>query len=146
MIRESTGRGSTLGIASHPLTTRRATTHVEAYALGMVSAADRAEQQQAGEKLRAADYGDSGLVFATGKGTPLDAQNIINRFFKPLLKRAELPDIRWHDLATPTPTFYSPGAPTRPTSRSLWDTRRSSSPSTATPTGCPRWAATPLTG
>jgi integrase len=98
MIRESTGRGSTLGIASHPLTTRRATTHVEAYALGMVSAADRAEQQQAGEKLRAADYGDSGLVFATGKGTPLDAQNIINRFFKPLLKRAELPDIRWHDL------------------------------------------------
>ena len=98
MIRESTGRDSTLGIASHPLTTRRATTHVEAYALGMVSAADRAEQQQAGEKLRAADYGDSGLVFATGKGTPLDAQNIINRFFKPLLKRAELPDIRWHDL------------------------------------------------
>jgi integrase len=28
----------------------------------------------------------------------LDAQNIINRSFKPLLKRAELPDIRWHDL------------------------------------------------
>ena len=22
----------------------------------------------------------------------------VNRFFKPLLKRAELPDIRWHDL------------------------------------------------
>jgi integrase len=37
-------------------------------------------------------------VFATGKGTPIDAQNIINRFFKPLLKRAQLPDIRWHDL------------------------------------------------
>ena len=50
------------------------------------------------EKLRATDYGDSGLVFATGKGTPIDAQNIINRFFKPLLKRSELPDIRWHDL------------------------------------------------
>jgi len=55
-------------------------------------------KQQAEEKLRAADYGDAGLVFATGKGTPLDAQNIINRFFKPLLTRAELPDIRWHDL------------------------------------------------
>ena len=51
-----------------------------------------------GQKLRAADYGDSGFVFATGKGTPIDAQNIINRFFKPLLKRAQLPDIRWHDL------------------------------------------------
>jgi integrase len=37
-------------------------------------------------------------VFATGKGTPLDAQNIINRHFKPLLKRAGLPSIRWHDL------------------------------------------------
>jgi integrase len=37
-------------------------------------------------------------VFATRKGTPIDAQNIINRFFKPLLKRAQLPDIRWHDL------------------------------------------------
>jgi integrase len=53
---------------------------------------------QAEEKLRAADYADSELVFATGKGTPIDAQNIINRFFKPLLKRAELPDMRWHDL------------------------------------------------
>ena len=49
-------------------------------------------------KLRTTDYEDSGLVFATGKGTPLDAQNIINRFFKPLLKRAGLPNIRWHDL------------------------------------------------
>jgi integrase len=37
-------------------------------------------------------------VFATGKGTPLDAQNIVNRHFKPLLRRARLPDIRWHDL------------------------------------------------
>ena len=52
MIRESTGRGSTLGIASHPLTTRRATTHVEAYALGMVSASDRAEQQRAEAECR----------------------------------------------------------------------------------------------
>jgi len=50
------------------------------------------------EKLRATGYEDSGLVFATGKGTPLDAQNIINRFFKPLLRRAQLPEIRLHDL------------------------------------------------
>jgi integrase len=55
-------------------------------------------KRQFEEKLRATDYADSGLVFATGKGTPIDAQNIINRFFKPLLKRAELPNIRWHDL------------------------------------------------
>ena len=41
---------------------------------------------------------DNGLVFPTTIGTPLDAQNIINRHFKPLLRRAGLPDIRWHDL------------------------------------------------
>ena len=55
-------------------------------------------KEQAEEKLRATGYGDSGLAFATGKGTPHDSQNIINRYFKPLLKRAELPRIRWHDL------------------------------------------------
>jgi integrase len=37
-------------------------------------------------------------VLAMGKGTPIDAQNIINRHFKPMLKRAGLPSIRWHDL------------------------------------------------
>ena len=50
------------------------------------------------EKLRASSYEDSGFVFATSKGTPLDAQNIVNRHFKPLLKRTGLPDKRWHDL------------------------------------------------
>jgi hypothetical protein len=37
-------------------------------------------------------------VFATGKGTPLDAQNIVNRHFKALLKRANRAYMRWHDL------------------------------------------------
>jgi integrase len=63
-----------------------------------VEALRRHRRRQAEEKLRATDFEDFGLVFATGKGTPLDAQNIVNRDFKPLLKRAELPDIRWHDL------------------------------------------------
>lgn len=50
-------------------------------------------------QLRAgSEWQDNGLVFATGKGTPLEAQNIVNRFFKPLLKRAGPPNIRWHDL------------------------------------------------
>ena len=51
-------------------------------------------KRQTEEKLRTTDYEDSGVVFATGKGTPLDAQNIVNRHFKPLLKRAGLWDIR----------------------------------------------------
>jgi integrase len=32
-----------------------------------------------------------GLVFTSSKGTPLDAQNIVNRHFKPLLLRAGFP-------------------------------------------------------
>jgi integrase len=35
---------------------------------------------------------------ATGKGTPYDYQTVTTRHFKPLLKRAGLPDIRFHDL------------------------------------------------
>ena len=37
-------------------------------------------------------------MFATKKGTPLDGQNVTKRSFKPLLKGAGLPDIRFHDL------------------------------------------------
>jgi integrase len=55
-------------------------------------------KRQLEEKLRVADYEDSGLVFASSKGTPIDAQNVVNRYYKPLLKRASLPPIRFHDL------------------------------------------------
>jgi integrase len=55
-------------------------------------------KHQLEEKLRVGSYEDSDLVFATGKGTPLDAQNIVNRHFKPLLKHTGLPPVRWHDL------------------------------------------------
>ena len=55
-------------------------------------------KQQSEVPSGAKDYDNSGLLFATGKGTPLDAQNVINRHFKPLLKDAGLPDIRFHDL------------------------------------------------
>lgn len=37
-------------------------------------------------------------MFASKHGKPLDAQNVVNRHFKPLLKRAGLPDIRFHNL------------------------------------------------
>ena len=63
-----------------------------------VSALKSHRKRQAEEKLRVADYEDSGLVFASSKGTPIDAQNVVNRYYKPLLKRAGLPPIRFHDL------------------------------------------------
>ncbi len=43
-------------------------------------------------------YDGRGLVFATSKGTPTSGTNLVNRSFKPLLKRAGVPNIRFHDL------------------------------------------------
>src|SRR5205814_1410474 len=41
---------------------------------------------------------DQDLVFPNAVGGPFERQNIQRRSFKPLLKRAGLPDIRFHDL------------------------------------------------
>lgn len=41
---------------------------------------------------------DHGMVFTSQTGTPVMRQDLITRSFKPLLKRAGLPDIRFHDL------------------------------------------------
>ena len=37
-------------------------------------------------------------VFSTAQGTPPNPANIISRHFKPILERAGLPPIRFHDL------------------------------------------------
>ncbi|MEZ5318423.1 MAG: site-specific integrase [Vicinamibacterales bacterium] len=50
------------------------------------------ERLLAGEKWR-----DTGLVFVTRTGTPLESRNV-TRTFQNLLKRAGLPRIRFHDL------------------------------------------------
>ena len=43
-------------------------------------------------------YQDQGLIFPSRKGTSMNARNLTARSFKPILKRAGLPDIRLHDL------------------------------------------------
>jgi integrase len=43
-------------------------------------------------------YEDHGLIFASENGTPLNPENLVKRSFKPLLTRADLPEIRFHDL------------------------------------------------
>lgn len=64
-----------------------------------VEALRRHGRRQTEEKMKAGSlYEDNGLVFASEIGTPLDAQNVVNRSFKPLLRRAGLPSIRFHDL------------------------------------------------
>lgn len=54
--------------------------------------------RQAREKAAGPLYRDQGLVFASLSGTPLEGSNVNRRSFKPLLERAGLPDIRFHDL------------------------------------------------
>jgi integrase len=43
-------------------------------------------------------YEDCGLVFATEKGTLVNPSNLRKRSFAPLLSKAQLPRIRFHDL------------------------------------------------
>ncbi len=43
-------------------------------------------------------YKDQGLAFATEAGTPVNPTNLRRRSFAKLLKRAKLPEIRFHDL------------------------------------------------
>ncbi|MCA1731840.1 MAG: site-specific integrase [Actinobacteria bacterium] len=43
-------------------------------------------------------YQNRDLVFATGCGTPINLSNLRNRSLSPLLKKAGLPQISFHDL------------------------------------------------
>jgi integrase len=56
-------------------------------------------KRQLEDQLRAGvQWADYGLVFATRTDTPYDYQTVTSRHYKPPLKRADLPDIRFHDL------------------------------------------------
>jgi integrase len=43
-------------------------------------------------------WSENGLIFASETGEPLDRRAVTKLMFKPLLKRAGLPEIRFHDL------------------------------------------------
>lgn len=64
-----------------------------------VSALRKHRARQSEERLMLGSlYQDRGLIFATGHGTPMEATNVVDRSFKPLLRSTGLPDIRFHDL------------------------------------------------
>ena len=66
---------------------------------GAVEALKSHRARQAEEKLRAGSlYGDKGLVFAGEGGGLINPSNLRQRSFAPLLKRAGLPQITFHDL------------------------------------------------
>src|SRR5688572_20255069 len=56
-------------------------------------------KKQLEEKVKLAGlYKDHGLIFASGVGTPINPENLVKRYFKPLLEKAGLPEVRFHDL------------------------------------------------
>jgi len=64
----------------------------------VVRALKRHKARQLEQRLAAgANWVEAGLVFTTRKGTPLEPRNVV-RDFKHLLKRADLPETRFHDL------------------------------------------------
>ncbi len=56
----------------------------------------KARQMQE-QLIEGPNWKDHGLVFCTSVGTPIAPRNLL-RSYKALLKRAELPDMRFHDL------------------------------------------------
>ena len=66
---------------------------------GTVSALKAHRKKQLEGKMRLAGlHKDQGLIFASEVGTPVNPENLVKRSFKPLLKEASLPEIRFHDL------------------------------------------------
>ena len=56
-------------------------------------------ERQLGEIDRVGSlWSENGLIFASETGEPLDRRAVTKLKFKPLLKRAGLPEIRFHDL------------------------------------------------
>lgn len=56
-------------------------------------AAQNEERLRAGARWRGKDW-----VFCTERGTPVDPHNLVERHFKPLVAKAGVPPIRFHDL------------------------------------------------
>jgi integrase len=64
-----------------------------------VDALDRNRERQEAEGAAKGDgWNDQGLVFRTRRGTPIRRDNLHSKSWKPLLRRAGLPDVRFHDL------------------------------------------------
>jgi integrase len=71
-----------------------------------VGALRRHREAQLEDRLRLGPaWDDQDLVFANELGRPVEAHNMIRRSFHPLLERAGLPRIRFHDLRHSTATL-----------------------------------------
>lgn len=72
--------------------------HVSLGAMAVESLRRHRVDQTAERLLRGPIWEDNDLVFANEVGKPIAPSNLRRRSFKPLLEKAELPQIRFHDL------------------------------------------------
>ena len=81
-----------------PPKTRRSLRSVHLPHSAVLSLARHREIQHTERSGANGTWHDRGLVFPNTVGGPMDYTNFVPRYFKPLLRRAGLPDIRFHDL------------------------------------------------
>jgi integrase len=80
------------------LKNRQSRRAVQLPGLAVAALVQHQERQAAERQLRGARWEEHGLVFPNTVGKPLNDSNLRNRCFYPLLDRAGLPHIRFHDL------------------------------------------------
>lgn len=59
-------------------------------------------------RLRPQAFQPDDFVFHTEKGTPLNPNNVLNRFLHPASKRAEIPRVSWHNFRYTYSTWANP--------------------------------------
>lgn len=103
-----------------PPKTQRSRRTVQLSALA-VDALKRHRARQNEQRLAVGSlWKDYGLVFASGFGRALDGNNLRTRSFAPLLERAKLPPMRFHDLRHAAATLLmSEGVPIKAVSELL---------------------------
>jgi len=95
-LQRGQGRNGESLIFTEPKAASRRTVDLPA---GTVEVLKRHRKRQVEETLKAGGaYQDNDLVFAGDLGGPIGHEKVTQRSFKPLLKRAGLPEIRFHDL------------------------------------------------
>jgi integrase len=80
------------------LKTRQSRRAVQLPGLAVAALIRHRERQAAERELRGPRWQEHGLVFPNTVGKPINDSNLRNRYFYPLLDRAGLPHIRFHDL------------------------------------------------
>jgi integrase len=80
------------------LKTRQSRRAVQLPGLAVAALIQHRERQAVERELRGGRWQEQGLVFPNTVGKPINDSNLRNRHFYPLLDRAGLPHIRFHDL------------------------------------------------